>query len=397
MPIHTPSPHRFLAPTVPSSQKRRPKPPSALGNVQTPGQTPSAHRSLNDGEEQRKATPAKRFVFGTPASRRIEAAGEDTRGGNAAEGTWQTHTPRPRAPKLSKVDSIDTASPTSSANAEIVPSIEENSRPQTAGQPINDDDEILFLSEERNKRRRVSSLPPSSPTDARSHDRTSHQKQHAPHTPAQPSHRFRISAPLLDDTTTPAHDRPSTSRPHFILPHGSPSPSKAGAPLPEIFSPSRKSGKFVPNGMASTMQTWIIEAANAEYSGQSTPAAVWARDREEGVKLKFKITGITSGRSSEEGEAECWQGGVVLVRGTTDGSSYNASRSSSLSRDGVDRTEDTEIKVMLAGRGSFKGKGSVRIRHGTAVGVKAPLWKVDVGVGEQAQKWVVGVEWVVLL
>ncbi|KAJ4299489.1 hypothetical protein N0V90_004734 [Kalmusia sp. IMI 367209] len=399
MPLHTPSPHRFLAPAPPATQKAKPKPkpPSGLRHVasaQTPRSTafPLRH-TLDDGDEPRRVTPAKRFVVAPLVSPKTPNIGErrTVRDQVHDEGAYTQNTPRPRLPlpKLSRVESIDSTSPSSSANAEahyaynVVPSVEPSVLEEDEGRmDQEEEEEILFVIEERNKRRRVSPHIPTSPTHARSDPPTPHELS-SPQIPSPVSHRFKVPAPrppVFDNTSISLSDCQSNSRPHFILPRTSPSPTKSATPLPETFSPSRKTGKYIPDG----------------YTAVTNSAVVWGRDKEEGVRIKVRVIGVTGGRGSDDTETECWPGGVVFVRGNTDAGLYNASRAPTLISSEGYQDDHAEIKIMLAGQGGARGKGGVRIRQGGVVGVRAPIWDVRVGVGEKAEKWLVGVEWVVL-
>jgi hypothetical protein len=104
--------------------------------------------------------------------------------------------------------------------------------------------------------------------------------------------------------------------------------------------------------------------------------------------MRIRVSDVGSGkagaRESDGGEVECYPGSVVFVKGETDAALYNASR---LPGDAI-----THVKVMLAGQGGAKGSGGVRVRNGNVVGVRAPVWDVDIG----GEIWVVGVDWVVL-
>ncbi|KAE8836742.1 hypothetical protein HRS9139_04840 [Pyrenophora teres f. teres] len=231
MPAHTPSPHRFLAPNPPSTQKSK-KPHSNLRNaldIQTPqlAKTPAQKPEL----QFRKLTPAKRFP--------------------------------PR--KLERIESIE-------GSQELEPDNNDND-------DDNDNDEMLFDTATRNKRRRTS--PPSSP---------SLQDPSDPQTPAPTTHRFKVPpprtpAPFPSIATVAAPtplptcaSTPSSHRPHFILPVLPTSPPKPATPPPDIFSPSRKAAKYTPAGMASTVTSWILETANTAFAAQDRGAAVCCVD-----------------------------------------------------------------------------------------------------------------------
>jgi hypothetical protein len=406
MPTQKPSPHRFLAPTQPSAQKARPKPPSNLRNVYT-AQTPKHHVPTPEAIQSLPGTvtPARRFVF---APHRRTTSGEEHSKHAETESQLEHHTevtprPKPRR-KFERVESIEEP-PRSSQELPfddengfgIAHTIEDDDHmhyDEEAHEEQDDgDDEILFVTEERNKRRRVS--PPTSPSS------------HHPFEPATPvtvhTHRFIVPPPRTPAlfSTTPNHTEaigftpvttktvPAPHRPAFILPPQPTSPPKPTRPLPEIFSPSRKSQKYVPNGLASTMQSWIIERANTGFAAQersTTGGVVWGRDREDGVRLKVCVKAASSSTSQDEGEVECFPGHFVFVKGETEPGMYNHSRAPSA----VDN--DGEMRILLAGQGGARGAVGVKIKIGGVVGVRAPVWDVDVG----GEKWLVGIDWVVL-
>lgn len=387
MPPPKPSPHRFIAP-APSTQTPKPKPKSNLRHAIS-AQTPEL--------QFKKITPAKRFVVAptqqqhvgesdsvTPHAERVADRVESP----TSSLTEYDVTPRPRARKFERVESIEEAasSPSRSMNEDVdedghnvMQTIEHSSMfAEKDAHNEDDKDELLFETTHISKRRRTS---PPSPI----------QQQAAPQTPGgAASHRFRFPPTTAVSTNAAAMNTPAaaaatsastntsattTSRPHFLLPAPR-SPSKPAAPLPEIFSPSRKAQKYIPNGLASMMQVWIIEAA------QQGPAAgtVWGREREDGVRVKIKVLGL--GRRDE---VECWPGGTTFVVGETEPGMYNASRVESVA-------EGQGVRVLLAGHGGARSSGGVKIRVGSVVGIRAPTWELDV----DGKKWTVGVDWLVL-
>lgn len=129
------------------------------------------------------------------------------------------------------------------------------------------------------------------------------------------------------------------------------------------------------------VQGWIIDAAQTRTG---TAGIVWGRGREDGVRVKVRISSLGGGDEVEG--VECWPGGVVFVWGETEPGMYNASRASSVAG------EEQGVRVLLAGQGGVGGAGGVRIRVESVVGIRAPTWEIDVG----GEKWMVGVDWVVL-
>jgi hypothetical protein len=130
--------------------------------------------------------------------------------------------------------------------------------------------------------------------------------------------------------------------------------------------------------------SWIIETAS---TGSGAGSVAWGREREDGVKRRVRLTGMPKGGDDwHEEEVECYAGGVVFVRGETEQGTFKASRASSVVGG------DGETRILLAGQGGARGSGGVRIKTGSVVGIRAPMWDVEVG----GENWVVGVDWLVV-
>lgn len=332
--------------------------------------------------------------------------------------------PRPKLVTFRRVESIDEGSPSSSPlerNDEggVADSPEQGlmlERPQGEGNSEenenDEDEEMLFapqdMARDGNKRRRLSPAELSSPTQPRPAISTSILQQHpqtatpslhpyrshasALYVPQRPSTSTSNLVPTTSSTTTAV-----TSRPHFLLPPLPKSPQKPATPLPETFSPSRKGQKYIPNGLASTLQGWIVETANTGYAAQMRDTVVRDREKDDGVKIRVRVSSMESGSRGSEDQGsegvECYPGGVVFVSGESEQravATYNVSRSSSLAPS--TKSDDGVVRIMLAGQGGARGAGGVRVRVGSLLGVRAPVWDVDVG----GEKWIVGVDWVVL-
>lgn len=110
---------------------------------------------------------------------------------------------------------------------------------------------------------------------------------------------------------------------------------------------------------------------------------VWGKEKQDGVRLKVRISSL-----GVEGlhELECFSGSAVVVRGDTEPGLYSMSRSLSTVN------EEEGAKILLAGQGGARGTGGVKIRIGCIIGIRAPTWNIDI-IGE---KWVVGVDWMLL-
>ncbi|KAF3035299.1 hypothetical protein E8E12_003045 [Didymella heteroderae] len=381
MPPHKPSPHRFIAP-APAAQtpnpkpKPKPRPPSTLRHA----------RSAQPGVLQvKKIAPAKRFVLAPTQQhgREREGDGAAPRADRVADrvesppSSVPGHdvTPRPRAGRLASVESIE--EPASSASRAVDENEEGDGR--NVVQTIEhgddeDEDEMLFETPRASKRRRTS---PPSPTTHRAALGAGSHRFRVPQTPAASLAAAASNAPATPAAASVSVNTNTTtaSRPHFLIPAPR-SPDKPCVPLPEIFSPSRKAQKYIPAGLASSVQAWIIEAA------QQGPGAgiVWGREREDGVRIKIKVSDL-----GEREEVECWPGGTTFLLGETEPGMYNASRAEGLG-------EDQGIRLLLAGHGGLRGAAGVKIRVGSVIGVREPTWELDVG----GEKWTVGVDWLVL-
>ncbi|KAH9878075.1 hypothetical protein J1614_003292 [Plenodomus biglobosus] len=413
MPTDTPSPHRFLAPRATATQQQRQKPPSGLRNavsVQTPQSVIATLQTPNT--QLKKVTPARRFVIPPPRDApSVETpvrAKEKEREVGRDVPSHETSPPKPRR-KFERVESIQDSSQSSAVEnkneddgEDVLQSIEQGSPSISNAQATaNDDAEDFFsLSTNHHKRRRLSS--PSSPS---SRPATTPQTPHP--TSNSTSHRFKVPpsrtpGPFTSTSHNPAslplskaHPTPTPHRPQFILPPHPTSSPKPSKPLPEIFSPSRKHGKYIPDGLASIMTGWIIETANTGFAAQErsgTGGVVWGRERDDGVKLKVRISHLCTGSADPShaqdhvDEVECVAGAVVYVAGQLENHG-NTGRPASL----VDN-EHSQVRILLAGQGDVRGSGRVPIKKGTLVGIRAPWWDIDVG----AHIWTIGVDWVVL-
>ncbi|USP78841.1 hypothetical protein yc1106_06115 [Curvularia clavata] len=398
MPTHTPSPHRFLAPTPHSAQKST-RPHSSLRNppaLASPASANAPTPIATPGLQLKRLTPAKRFVVTplqkhvVPEAAKVEEADAKTRAGDAQA----EHTPlsRPRR-KLQRIESIEEPSQSSlpDENDEIhvsgvIPFTEDQDTLFDEQDEGNEDDEMLFESTARSKRRRMS--PPSSPflqspepsTPLPVNNSTNHRfKVAPPRTPAP----FPSISSVTAKTSTPAH------RPHFILPTHPTSPPKTSRPPPEIFSPSRKHAKYLPGGLASTVSNWIIETASTGFAAQErTSGPAGGRETDHGVKIQLKITCLSRGGAHERNaqELECYAGGMLFAKSEIQPAMHDVSGASSFANPNNDKN------VLLAGQGGSRGSRGVRVKVGTVIGVRAPTWEIDVG----KEKWLVAVDWVIL-
>lgn len=104
------------------------------------------------------------------------------------------------------------------------------------------------------------------------------------------------------------------------------------------------------------------------------------------MRLKVRVKAASSSTLQNEGGVECFPGYFVFVNGETEPSIYNHSHAPTVMEN------DREMRVLLAGQGGARGAAGVKIKIGGIVGLRAPMWDVDV----EGEKWLVGVDWVVL-
>jgi hypothetical protein len=78
-----------------------------------------------------------------------------------------------------------------------------------------------------------------------------------------PALRFRIRPPRPEEGSDP----PGQTRPVFILPDSPEDRRKVD--VPAIFSPHRKSQRFVPGGLADSMRSQIMEAFSEQHRGSN--------------------------------------------------------------------------------------------------------------------------------
>lgn len=154
--------------------------------------------------------------------------------------------------------------------------------------------------------------------------------------PPDPSTLRSRFAPPSSRAQTPATD----TRPTFLPPS---TETSTEPPLPEFFSPHRRGQKFVPGGMAATVQQWVVETGQASRRGRG-----W-----EDFAMKVRVDDVVGG------EGPCW-----LVQGKCG--------------------SGEDVRLLLAGGGGMK--------VGVVVGVRAPSWEIEV----EGRVWRVAVDWRVL-
>jgi hypothetical protein len=128
-----------------------------------------------------------------------------------------------------------------------------------------------------------------------------------------------------------------------------PPPPEAVTPLPDAFSPRRRGQKFVPGGLASELQSWVIEAA--QTTSQSRPRNALAVDDSVHVIDIDEVKG----------------NGPVFAHGTRSG-------------------EGTSKVLLVDGQANQKAD---KIEAGDRVSIRLPTWDVQVS----GEAWTVGVDW----
>ncbi|RMZ09653.1 hypothetical protein D0862_03530 [Hortaea werneckii] len=139
-------------------------------------------------------------------------------------------------------------------------------------------------------------------------------------------------------------------RPSFLKPADT--GNESSEPLPELFSPHRRGDKFVPGGMAATMQTWILQTGQAAIQGRKQQAFQRADD----FSAKLKVEELLG------------QGPYTAKAVTMDG---------------------TTTDVLLARDNNTSGEYRPSVVVGHIVGIRAPSWQVEI----EGKMWMVAVDW----
>ncbi|KAF2726288.1 hypothetical protein K431DRAFT_5630 [Polychaeton citri CBS 116435] len=138
-------------------------------------------------------------------------------------------------------------------------------------------------------------------------------------------------------------------------------PPEASEPLPDAFSPHRRSQKFTPGGMASTLQQWIVEEGQAAVQSK----------RGKGFRQSFDLVVTVE---------------LIEVRGEGPFSAIGCSQ------------DGKKIRLLLVGHAANVNAASVKSidrrtpEAGSIIGIRAPCWKTEM----LRHDWVVGVDWRVL-
>lgn len=167
--------------------------------------------------------------------------------------------------------------------------------------------------------------------------------------PQTPASHFAKSMPRVHSQTQDAISTQATAstpeRPAFLRP--SLPPQEPSEPLPDAFSPHRRGQKFVPGGMAATMQQWVIDTGQAAVQSRKGQAYLKGED----YVLRVKAEDIAGH-------------GPYVVQGKD------------VSGDVVD--------LVLAGTGQ-----GTEVKPGVVIGIRAPSWDLEL----DGKTYAVGVDW----
>ncbi|KAI7277245.1 hypothetical protein KC343_g2421 [Hortaea werneckii] len=143
------------------------------------------------------------------------------------------------------------------------------------------------------------------------------------------------------------------SRPFFLK--SSDTGQESSEPLPDVFSPHRRGDKFVPGGMAATMQTWILQTGQAAIQGRKQQAFQRADD----CSARLKVEELLG------------QGPYTAKARTMGGTATN---------------------ILLAKDLNVSGDSRVSVVVGHVVGIRAPSWQVEI----EGEMWLVAVDWKII-
>ncbi|CAD0093150.1 unnamed protein product [Aureobasidium vineae] len=168
-------------------------------------------------------------------------------------------------------------------------------------------------------------------------------------TPQPTPARFILPSTGMSRSPLTQADRstPASSRPAFLV--ASLPPPETVAPLPDAFSPRRRGQKFLPGGLASELQSWVIEAAQTASQGRP--------------RNLLQVDDLVHIIDINEVKGD----GPVFAHGTMPGK---------------------EIANVLLVDGQANRKAD-RVHVGDRVSIRLPTWEVQVS----GEAWTVGVDW----
>ena len=158
-------------------------------------------------------------------------------------------------------------------------------------------------------------------------------------------------SPALTVRQSTSRDRADMQRPTFLRPpqHN----QGATEPLPEAFSPHRRGQKFVPGGMAATVQQWVLE------TGQSAVQSRRSQGYQHGDDCIMRARVESAMESNESFTAR-----AKLVEGQS-------------------------LDILLASGRGLNGSAGNQIGSSTVVVIRAPVWELEL----DRRMWTVVVDW----
>ena len=183
---------------------------------------------------------------------------------------------------------------------------------------------------------------------------------------SRPRFQFATLAVPQSSVTPSTADLAYPSRPSFILPTSPTNPHSDHDPsnLPIIFSPHRKGQRFVPGGMAATARDWIVgisgPPSRTERDARRYVSNYHVHDVREGGRGWSMVSSLNA-NSEQEGASIEYEKWIFVGSGISDaGGRYTAT--------------------------------SNMPKPGLLIGIKEPIWDVDV----PGEKWRVCIWWDVL-
>lgn len=188
---------------------------------------------------------------------------------------------------------------------------------------------------------------------------------------AKHSHADRSVNPFTSQLGASTQAPNAGMRPVF-LPQPTQRPAETVTPLPEAFSPHRKGRKYVPGGIAETLQGWVMEASHSAQRGVPSTLASW---------------GLPSGTAPDRVMLK------LLDIGTSSGSDQPFRTGSATDVDGSlgdeHSSEGLTVNVLFLAQGPRSSLQDENFQRGAMVEVKPPYWDVRV----HDRLWMIAVVW----
>ncbi|KAK7972998.1 hypothetical protein PG996_007220 [Apiospora saccharicola] len=410
-PPSTPTPHRFLVSKRTGTQQSGTPKPLASGSQQFHATPRFSLHSTPRGVASISTTPAP------PPSTFAAQRQRGHNNGNASDGIHDIIDSSPPPPPHRALyngpgrdlhDSIEVDSEPPSSNSLLVPSSQHRNAVDGYGDDnaavTYYDDEAEFIEEAQDdgptpKRRRLSvsfdvdmePIVPTSQADLAASSRGGSKESPLRHSEEDAEDEGMISydddesssnspPPPLNNrkttTTTTAHQKQPKFQPvPRFKPPELPEPGHR-EPLPDAFSPRRKGAKYVPGGLASELQDWLMNIETATGS---------KRDGDWAARLRVEEVRTASN--------------MMLVRGSQQHRHPYADDNNGGSSGGgsglfISKHGNVSSRVILAGEGRLHDLGrKSEVAVGCVVGIARPVWEVDLGSEGQ---WVVACDWVAL-